>query len=329
MARKFSRRELLTASAAAGLSGCSTGIPVVPALVSIIRAPRYDQNLYDTIRRILVDNGVGIRGRSVVVKPNLVEFEPGSVINTHPLVVHATLEALMSLGAAEVRIAEGPGHRRNTLDLADAAGYFQTVPQFEDRFVDLNTDDVSPIRPRRLISRLEQIYLPNTALRADLLISLPKMKTHHWVGATLSMKNLFGVVPGGIYGWPKNVLHWAGISESIADLHAVFPRQFAIVDGVMAMEGDGPIRGVPKPMGILVAGRDPVAVDATCCRIMGIDPRKIEYLTLASAGAGARLSETNIQQIGEPISRVAADFELPPGFSNLRIPQSVNGRMTP
>ena len=49
---------------------------------------------------------------------------------------------------------------------------------------------------------------------------MPKMKTHHWVGATLSMKNLFGVVPGGIYGWPKNVLHWSGLEESIADLHA-------------------------------------------------------------------------------------------------------------
>ena len=122
-----------------------------------------------------------------------------------------------------MRIAEGPGHRRNTLDLADAAGYFKTVPHFEDLFVDLNLDDVTRVRPPRQFSRLEKLYLPNTALGADLLVSMPKMKTHHWVGATLSMKNLFGVVPGGVYGWPKNVLHWAGIDESIADLHAVFP----------------------------------------------------------------------------------------------------------
>ena len=72
---------------------------------------------------------------------------------------------------------------------------------------------------------------------------MAKMKTHHWVGATLSMKNLFGVVPSGIYGWPKNVLHWAGIDESIADLHAAFPRHFAIVDGIVGMEGNGPIQG--------------------------------------------------------------------------------------
>ncbi len=302
------------------MAGCSRKVPMVaPSPVSIIRAPAYDQRLYETVRRLLDEHQVDVRGRQVVIKPNLVEFEPGSTVNTHPMLVHATLEALLSMGAAGVRIAEGPGHRRNTLDLADAAGYFHTVPQFEERFVDLNTDDVTRIRPDRLLSRLDQIYLPNTALGADLLISLPKMKTHHWVGATLSMKNLFGVVPGGVYGWPKNVLHWAGIAECIADLHAVFPRQFAIVDGVVAMEGNGPIHGVPKEMGILVSGSDPVGVDATCCRIMGIDPFKIEYLRLAAGEVPSRMAEANLRQIGEPVSDVAAPFELPANFHNVRL----------
>src|SRR5262249_21141128 len=153
----------------------------------------------------------------------------------------------------DVTIAEGPGHRRNTLDLADAAGYFRTVPGFEDRFTDLNLDDVTRVRPARQFSRIPKLYLPDTALRADLLVSMPKLKTHHWVGATLSMKNLFGVVPSAVYGWPKNVLHWSGIDESIADLHAAFPRQFALVDGIIGMEGNGPIQGTPKPLGVLVA----------------------------------------------------------------------------
>jgi hypothetical protein len=113
------------------------------------------------------------------------------------------------------------------------------------------------VHPARQFSRIKKLYLPNSALRTDLLVSMAKMKTHHWVGATLSMKNLFGVVPGGIYGWPKNVLHWAGIEESIADLHAAFPRQFAIVDGIVGMEGNGPIQGSPKHAGVLVAGKDP------------------------------------------------------------------------
>src|SRR6185369_7994829 len=270
MAYQLTRRELLTATAgAAVMAGCGVQQrSIAPARVSVLKVPAYDQSVYDKMRRMLVEHLGDVRGRNILLKPNLVEFEPASSINTHPMVVHAACEAFRAMGAATVRIAEGPGHRRNTLDLAEAAGYFRIVPDFEDRFVDLNLDEVTRVRPTAQFSRIKKLYLPNSALGADLLVSMPKMKTHHWVGATLSMKNLFGVVPSGIYGWPKNVLHWAGIDESIADLHFAFPRQMAIVDGIVGMEGNGPIQGSPKRVGVLVAGRDPLAVDSTCCRVM-------------------------------------------------------------
>jgi uncharacterized protein (DUF362 family) len=320
----LTRREWLAASAAmagmAGMTGCENKeVPLAPSRVSIVRAPAYDQRLYDILRRLLDEHRVEVRGRSVVLKPNLVEFEPGSSINTNPLLVHAALEAFRARGAASVRLAEGPGHRRNTLDLAEAAGYFQIIPHFEDLFVDLNLDDVTRVHPPRQFSRLDKVYLPNTALGADLLVSMPKMKTHHWVGATLSMKNLFGLVPGGVYGWPKNVLHWAGIEESIADLHAAFPRQFAIVDGIVGMQGNGPIQGVPKSVGVVVAGSDPVAVDATCCRIMRINPYSIGYLRLATGGVDAQISEQNIRQSGEAIAAVSTAFDLIPEFRSFRL----------
>lgn len=319
---EISRRDLLKATAAAGaasLASCNHEQALRPSRVSILRAPAYDQSLYATVRGILDDHQLDVRGRTVVVKPNLVEFEPESFINTHPLLVHAVVEAFRARGAASVRIAEGPGHRRNTLDLADAAGYFKIVPDFEEIFIDLNLDDVTRIRLPRQFSRLGKLYLPHTALGADLLVSLPKMKTHHWVGATLSMKNLFGLVPGGIYGWPKNVLHWAGIPESIADLHAAFPHQFAIVDGIVGMQGNGPIEGKPKFAGVVVAGSDPVAVDATCCRIMRINPYQIDYLRLAIDGADAQISESNIRQTGESIASVATPFELISEFQSIRL----------
>jgi uncharacterized protein (DUF362 family) len=303
---------------AAALTGCTRQAPVAPALVSIVRAGAYGQDLYDAIRRLLADQRLEVKDRHVVLKPNLVEFEPDNSINTNPLLVHAVYEGFRSLGAASVRIAEGPGHRRNTLDLAEAAGYFRIIPNFEDVFTDLNLDEVTLVPLTRQFSRLEKLYLPNTVLGADLLVSIPKMKTHHWVGATLAMKNLFGVVPSGIYGWPKNVLHWAGIGECIADLHSAFPRQFAIVDGIVGMEGNGPIQGVAKPAGVIVAGRDPVAVDATCCRIMQIDPFKINYLRLAATDE-ARISETGIQQTAENISTVATPFALIPEFRGIRL----------
>jgi len=104
------------------------------------------------------------------------------------------------------------------------------------------------------------------------IVSVAKMKTHHIAGATLSMKNLFGVMPGIYYGWPKNVLHHAGIENSILDINATLKPHFAIVDGIVGMQGDGPIMGDPKQAGVLVMGRNLAAVDATCCRIMGIVP---------------------------------------------------------
>jgi len=318
MHETMTRREWMAASAAAVAAGCAGPVRTRPAETTIVRAAAYDQRLYDIVRRLVAAQRLNVQGRIVVVKPNLVEFEPQSTINTHPILVHATCEAFRALGASQVTIAEGPGHRRDTLDLADAAGYFRTIPGFEDRFVDLNLDEVTLVDLPRRFSRLKRVYLPNTMLGAALVVSMPKMKTHHWTGATLSMKNLFGVVPGGVYGWPKNVLHWAGIHESIADLHSVFARQFALVDGVVGMEGNGPIQGAPKSMGVLVAGTDPVAVDATCCRLMKIDPMRIGYLRLA-AGAPAVFAESNVRQAGEPIASLAKPFALIPQFRDLRL----------
>jgi len=312
----LTRREVLAGAAAGALAGCSRKPKPTP-LVSIVRARSYSEDLLDVVRRLLVEHKVDVRGKRVVLKPNLVEFDPGTTINTHPAVVAAALEAFRSLGAAEVRIAEGPGHRRNTLELAEAAGYFQTIPRFEELFTDLNLDDVTRLYVSGAHSRMKSFYLPRTALSADLLVSMPKMKCHHWVGATLSMKNLFGLVPGAVYGWPKNVLHWAGIQECIADLHGLFPRTFAIVDGIVGMEGNGPIQGTPKQVGAIVAGADPVAVDATCCRIMRIDPTLIPYLQMTEDNGQTKAA--NVHQIGEAVSAVATEFRLIPMYEPLRL----------
>jgi uncharacterized protein (DUF362 family) len=314
----ITRRELLVGAAGTTLllSGCNSQKPARKSResnVSVVKAPVYSDALYETVHRMFVAHRVPVKGKRVVLKPNLVEFDPGSSINTHPMLVHAALEAVRALGATDVRIAEGPGHRRLTLDLADEAGYFRTIPKFEDLFTDLNLDDVTRRTLARPASKLTELYMPHTVLACDLLVSLPKMKTHHWAGATLSMKNLFGTVPGGVYGWPKNILHWAGIHECIADLQQFVPKSFALVDAIDAMEGNGPIQGKTKHVGLLVAGRDMVAVDATCCEIMAIDAQKIGYLRLAD------LDSYRIHQIGEDPTRLRTPFELLPELANLRL----------
>ena len=130
------------------------------------------------------------------------------------------------------------------------------------------------------------------------MVSLPKMKTHHWMGVTASMKNLYGVLPGIVYGWPKNVLHQHGIAETVYDINASLPSLLAIVDGIDCMEGDGPIMGSLKPMGLIVVGTNLPAVDATVARIMGLPPERIPYLALAENRLGP-LDESQITQRGE------------------------------
>jgi len=289
--------------------------PAGQSAVAIIRARSYSDDLAGRMLEGIRQCGLDVRGKSILLKPNLVEFDPATVINTNANVIAAAVDVFHQLGAAEVKIGEGPGHRRDTFDMADDARYRATIPKFESIFTDLNRDDVSPIKN---FGGESEFYFPNTVLGADWIVSLAKMKTHHWAGATLSMKNFFGVVPGSVYGWPKNKLHYYGIPESIVALNRQFgPKSFAIVDGVVGMEGNGPIQGTPKPVGVLVMGRDLVAVDSTCCRIMGIDPEKVSYLRMA-ADLG-HVHQSRIEQRGETIASVHTNFALIDDFKDLRL----------
>jgi uncharacterized protein (DUF362 family) len=132
------------------------------------------------------------------------------------------------------------------------------------------------------------------------------------------MKNLFGTMPGAIYGWPKNLLHVRGIEQSIIDLTATVRPQLTIVDAVVAMEGDGPIMGRPRPVGLLAMGTDLVAVDATCARTIGLDPRKMPYLSVASRFLG-HIDEGRIAQVGENPVRYRAQFDVVPGIRDKRL----------
>jgi uncharacterized protein (DUF362 family) len=301
-------------------AGCSRITERERYRVSIRRASSYSADLASIIRGILTEHRIAVVNKSVLLKPNLVEFSKHAPANTNPAIVAAAVEAFHSLGAKEVRIAEGPGHRRPTLDMACDAGFFSAIPDFETKFTDLNVDDVSRVPIVNPFSSLSHLYLPNTALRCDLLVSMPKMKTHHWTGATLSMKNLFGLVPGAVYGWPKNILHWSGIHECVADLHFLFPRQFCLVDGIEGMEGNGPILGKRNVPGLIVGGAHPPSVDATCCRIMQIDPDQIDYLHLAARRSG--WTSNSVEQIGESVRQTRTPFALIPAFENLRLHDS-------
>jgi uncharacterized protein (DUF362 family) len=116
-------------------------------------------------------------------------------------------------------------------------------------------------------------------------------------------------MPGIYYGWPKYVLHHAGIPESILDINATVRPHLAIVDGIIGMEGDGPIMGTPKNAGVLVMGTNLPAVDATAARLMGINPWRVSYLSAASGRLGA-IAEGHITQRGETVKSLTQPFQL-------------------
>jgi uncharacterized protein (DUF362 family) len=254
----------------------------------------------------------------VFLKPNMVEYEPGTAINTNHAVVAGAAIACRSAGAAEVVVGEGPGHRRDIEYLLAATGLRDQLREQKIRFVDLNHDDVRVVPLRSWFTGMRELALPVELLRSDFVISMPKLKTHHWAGMTCSMKNLFGTVPGAVYGWPKNLLHVKGIPNSIVDLNATIRPHLAIVDAVTAMEGDGPIMGRPRQLGFIAMGTDPVAVDATCARVIGLDPAKITYLEYASRFLGV-MDATRIDHRGERPSRYSTQFDVIPALQSLRL----------
>jgi len=217
------RRAFLQAALAAGAASAVPGCAEAPrwdrgavrqarrSRVAILPAGAYDGALVETVLGGLQLFSLPLAGKRVVLKPNFVEFDPDGVVNTHPTLVAAAVEAFRRAGAQQVVVAEGPGHYRDTEHILTATGLQAVLREHRTRYVDLNNDDVRAVRVPSHYTRLGHLYLPETVLDADLVVSMPKLKTHHWAGVTLSLKNMFGCIPGAVYGWPKNVLHWAGI----------------------------------------------------------------------------------------------------------------------
>jgi len=285
--------------------------------VAILHAEQYSQKLDEVLAAGLLLFPIDIHDKRVVLKPNLVDYAPGNAINTHPLLILAAAESFRRMGAKSVIVAEGPGHQRDTHFVLSESGYEQFLRIENIRFVDLNRDELILTPMRASYTGINHLWLPRTVLEADFLVSMPKIKTHHWSGVTLSMKNMFGIVPGSRYGWPKNILHWKGIQESILDICATVPIHFVIADGIVAMEGNGPLNGTPRPLGKIVLADDPVAADATCARLMGLESNRIIHIRHGSKFLG-NVYPGLIDLVAEPVDPPLTPFQTVPEFQHLR-----------
>ena len=280
--------------------------------VFIAKGQRYDDRLVTTIRDGLAACGFvpdSARGKRVLLKPNLIEpTREAPHMTTHPAMIVAAAEAFRGWGAS-VTVGEGPGHVRDTEMALVESGVAEALEATGLPFADLNYQEVAWTENHGRASKLSGLYFPRAVVQADLIVSLPKMKTHHWMGVTAAMKNLYGTIPGVMYGWPKNVLHHNGIPQTVFDINASLPKTIAIVDAIDCMEGDGPIMGTLKHMGLVVVGTNPTAVDATVCRLMDVDPWQVPYLRLAADRLGP-LDERLIEQRGERWQPLASPFTV-------------------
>ena len=241
------RRELVAAGATGG--GAAGRLPrAIRAPGSAWRAPTtYATTSSPCCARRSPSSASGAprsQGKRILLKPNLVETASRRRhINTHPEVVRATA------GRSRARRRRGPGRRGPRPPPRHPPGARGVGPR--RRAGEREAALPRPQSPARLRGRQRRPAFGLTAARRCRGCSprstgscrSPRSKTHHWTGVTLSMKNLFGLMPGSFYGWPKNVLHYAGLQEAILDIDATVRPQLAIVDGIVGMEGDGPIMG--------------------------------------------------------------------------------------
>ena len=280
--------------------------------VLIKEALNYDA-VQTALREAWKEIGPSVKDKAVFLKLNLVDFRENIPCCTHAAVVAAAIEVLKEAGAKEIKVGDGPALSRDTERIARMNGIETVCKNAKIEFVDLNLDDLEKVDNPLNFTGIDEFLLPRTVLKSDLLISVPKLKTHHWALMTCSMKNLFGVIPGRKYGWPKNLLHVRGINQSILDIVSAVKPGFAIVDAVQCMEGDGPLNGSAKDLGLLILGDDLVAVDTVAGLCMELPVHNIPYLRLAGKVLGnADIGQIDVQ--GAKIDSVKKTFVLPPTF---------------
>lgn len=257
------------------------------------------------------------KGKTVLLKPNLVDHAPQFPINTDPCFLALVIELFRELGAGRIIVAEGPGHRRDSMNLLYRTGIGKVLVDREVDFLDLNLSHILKIPNSGGFSDISQFYIGGLAQEIDVIVSLPKLKTHHFTGLTCSLKNLIGMAAGSVYGWPKNLFHIKGLDKSIADLYLSIKPHFTIIDGVVAMAGNGPLHGEAFPLGVVIMAENFAAADATCAELIGLDPAKIGFLKRLSE-RGFAIDMESIQQTGAKVESLRKEVSLLPAMEIYR-----------
>ncbi|MBT3377699.1 MAG: DUF362 domain-containing protein [Lentisphaerae bacterium] len=223
-------------------------------------------------------------GQTVLLKPNLLSPRPPEqAVTTHPTVVAAVAKLCFAAGASRVWVGDSCAGDHSEKRLWEKTGMTAAVPAAGAELKSF-TEAVKPLPVGDLT-----VPVPSWLEEVDVVISLPKLKTHILTVLTCALKNTYGLVVGhakavyhGHFPSPREISHF------LVDLHQALPPALNIVDAVTVMEGDGPANGTPAHAGLLLAARDPVAIDAVASRIFGVSPAAVPLIRRAEeVGLGA------------------------------------------
>jgi uncharacterized protein (DUF362 family)/Pyruvate/2-oxoacid:ferredoxin oxidoreductase delta subunit len=279
--------------------------------VSIIKCPSYDEEEVLQALRKSIDLIGGIenfvrKGNRVLLKPNLLYGKaPERAVTTHPSIIKGMIQMVREAGGIPF-IGDSPSIGSSTR-AAEKAGIKKVADEMECPLVDFDR----PIHPPKEGKFFKQLEIDRTVFESDVIINLPKWKTHGMMLLTLGVKNLFGCVPG-----PKKAL-WhlkAGedrkaFAQMLVDLYQVIQPSLTILDGVLGMDGNGPNSGHPIALGLILASRDPLSLDQIVCDVLGI-PRDSLLTNRVAFERG--LGNDGIEVIGERVEEVRIPrFRLP------------------
>lgn len=265
----------------------------------------------DAVARLLSALGglarFGLSGRKVLVKPNLLtDRPPEAAVTTHPEVIRAVVRQLRAAGA-RVTVGDSPASAVRLQQVWERTGVAALCAAEQVPLLNLEQGG-----SRAIHQNGHAFHVANAVLDADLIVNLPKVKTHVLMTLTCSLKNLYGVLPG----YHKTQLHKAyptprSFAGLLRALPAQLPPQLCLADGVIGMEGDGPSNGTPRTLGFLAASEDPLALDLAICRVLHLDARRVPYLAdLARApiGDSGRLLGDNLATLGAPRLRLPSTW---------------------
>ncbi len=280
--------------------------------VSIVKGPLRptDEQIYQTVSEAIklaggLPNNIGA-GDRVIIKPNVVlPHVPEESVTTDPRVCESIAKIVIGKGATPI-IAESSAVGIDTEEAFKEAGYGQLRKKGYE-VVDLKKKGTETLKVAVPEGKsLKELLIPRLILEAKAIISVPKIKTHNQSLVTLSLKNMKGILPDAI----KKKFHTTfGVFQACADLATVVKADFSVVDGITGMEGFGPVLGDIVDMGLIIAGRDPVAVDAVTSVVIGFGPREDPIVDASACSNVGTANLSQIEIVGEPISKVRRRFK--------------------